>query len=190
MSALREKLLDRSGNTCEFCKSEQELDEYQIDKDSSQSLDNMIWTCKSCREDMKSIDTLDTNKWRLLSESMWSEHRPVLVQSYVMLRNLSREDWVEPLLDMMYMDDETQKYAEKVLLENQSLVHKDSNGNTLSNGDTVTLIKDLKVKGSSLVAKRGTAVRRITLDPSNAQYIEGKVEGQKIVIITDYVKKS
>jgi protein PhnA len=51
------------------------------------------------------------------------------------------------------------------------------------------LVKDLKVKGSSMVAKQGTAVRRISLDHENAEYIEGKVDGQQIVIITKYVKK-
>ncbi|HBR53987.1 MAG TPA: PhnA protein, partial [Flavobacteriaceae bacterium] len=50
-------------------------------------------------------------------------------------------------------------------------------------------IKDLKVKGSSMIAKQGTAVRRISLDHENETYIEGKVDGQQIVIITDYVKK-
>jgi protein PhnA len=51
-------------------------------------------------------------------------------------------------------------------------------------GDSVVLIKDLKVKGSSMVAKQGTAVRNIRLDHDNAEFIEGKVDGQTIVIIT------
>ena len=66
---------------------------------------------------------------------------------------------------------------------------KDANGNILQDGDTVSVIKDLKVKGSSMVAKQGTAVRNIRLDHENAEYIEGKVDGQQIVIITQYVKK-
>jgi len=53
----------------------------------------------------------------------------------------------------------------------------------------VVLIKDLPVKGTSMVAKRGTAVRRVSLDHENAEYIEGKVDGQQIVILTKYVKK-
>jgi protein PhnA len=69
-------------------------------------------------------------------------------------------------------------------------VHKDSNGVTLQHGDSVVVIKDLNVKGSSLVAKRGTAVRNITLVSDNAEHIEGRVEGQHIVILTQYVKKS
>jgi protein PhnA len=69
------------------------------------------------------------------------------------------------------------------------VIHRDVNGVILQAGDSVVLIKDLKVKGSSMVAKQGTAVRRISLDPENAEYIEGKVGPTQIVIITKYVKK-
>jgi protein PhnA len=69
------------------------------------------------------------------------------------------------------------------------IIHRDSNGVVLSTGDAVVLIKDLDVKGSSLTAKRGAAVRNIRLDPDNEEYIEGKVDGQTVVIITKYVKK-
>ena len=88
----------------------------------------------------------------------------------------------------MYLDDPTMEWAQSTL--DAALIHKDCNGNILKAGDTVTLIQDLNVKGSSLTAKRGTAVRRIRLDPDNAEYIEGKVDGQNIVIITKFVKKS
>jgi len=59
----------------------------------------------------------------------------------------------------------------------------------LEAGDTVVLIKDLKVKGSSMVAKQRTSVRRISLDMNNEKFIEGRVDGQQIVIITDFVRK-
>jgi protein PhnA len=52
------------------------------------------------------------------------------------------------------------------------------------------LIKDLPVKGSSMVAKRGTAVRSIRLVRDNAEQIEGRVNDQTIVILTQFVKKS
>jgi protein PhnA len=67
---------------------------------------------------------------------------------------------------------------------------KDSNGTTLSEGDTVTLIKDLKVKGTSVTLKRGTVVKniRLTDDPDE---IEGKVEKVKgLVLRTEFVKKA
>jgi protein PhnA len=71
-----------------------------------------------------------------------------------------------------------------------ALVHRDANGVILQAGDNVVLIKDLKVKGSSMVAKQGTAVRRISLDHENETFIEGKVDGIQIVLITEYVKKT
>jgi protein PhnA len=64
----------------------------------------------------------------------------------------------------------------------KKVTHRDSNGVILEVGDSVVLIKDLKVKGSSMVAKQGTAVRNIRLDHDNAEFIEGKVDGQTIVI--------
>lgn len=70
-----------------------------------------------------------------------------------------------------------------------ALTHRDSNGAILAQGDTVVLIKDLIVKGAGFTAKRGTAVRGISLVAENAAHIEGRVEGQRIVILTEFVKK-
>ena len=67
--------------------------------------------------------------------------------------------------------------------------HRDSNGVPLAQGDTVVLIKDLLVKGANFTAKRGTAVRGISLVLDNPAHIEGRVEGQRIVILTEFVKK-
>lgn len=65
---------------------------------------------------------------------------------------------------------------------------KDSNGNILNEGDNVTLIKDLKVKGSSVTLKRGTSVKKIRLtdDPSE---VDCKVNGMSIVLRTEFLKK-
>jgi protein PhnA len=68
-------------------------------------------------------------------------------------------------------------------------LHKDSNGNILQNGDTVVLTKSLDVKGSSLNARMGTVVKNIRLVPDNTGQIEGKVEGQTIVILTKFLRK-
>ena len=109
-----------------------------------------------------------------------------------MLQRLKGEGWPQGLLDMMYLDENMQSWAKAAgdgVDKSDVLVHRDSNGVVLQAGDSVVLIKDLKVKGSSMVAKQGTAVRRISLDHENAQYIEGKVDGQQIVLITDFVKK-
>jgi len=54
---------------------------------------------------------------------------------------------------------------------------------------TVTLTKDLNVKGADFTAKRGLAVRNISLVTDKAKHIEGKINGQKSVILTNVVKK-
>jgi len=95
-------------------------------------------------------------------------------------------------LDMMYLDEENLVWAKATgegEADENEIIHRDVNGVVLKTGDSVVLIKDLKVKGSSLVAKQGTAVRRISLDRDNAEFIEGKVGPTQIVIITKYVKK-
>ncbi len=66
---------------------------------------------------------------------------------------------------------------------------KDSNGNLLKGGDAVTVIKSLKVKGSSSVIKQGTVVKNIRLT-GNAGEIEGKVEKTMMVLKTEFLKKS
>ena len=91
---------------------------------------------------------------------------------------------------MLYLEDDVLLWAKEEIVSDTIIKHVDSNGVILQPGDTVTLIKDLNVKGASFTAKRGTAVRRISLDPNNEQFIEGRVNGQKIVILTQYVKKS
>jgi protein PhnA len=94
---------------------------------------------------------------------------------------------------MLYLDDATLAWAKAGAPgtgSSDEVKHLDSNGGVLEAGDTVTIIKDLNVKGSSLVAKRGTAVRNISLVRDNAEQIEGRVEGQQIVILTKFVKKS
>lgn len=65
---------------------------------------------------------------------------------------------------------------------------KDSNGNRLNAGDTVTIIKGLKVKGGKDI-KQGTTVKNIRLTDDD-EAIEGKVDGSVIVIKTMYVRKA
>jgi protein PhnA len=64
----------------------------------------------------------------------------------------------------------------------------DSNGTLLAEGDSVSVIKDLKVKGSSSVIKRGTIVKNIRLTDDENE-IEGKVEKSMMVLKTEFLKK-
>ncbi len=68
-------------------------------------------------------------------------------------------------------------------------VYKDAYGNLLNNGDTVTLIKDLKVKGSSLVIKGGTKIKNIRLVDGDHD-IDCKVDGQSMLLKSEFMKKS
>ena len=85
----------------------------------------------------------------------------------------------------MLLSDEAQAWADAPA----ALEHRDANGAVLAQGDTVVLIKDLPVKGAGFTAKRGTSVRGIALVADNAGQIEGRVEGQRIVILTEFVKR-
>lgn len=67
-------------------------------------------------------------------------------------------------------------------------VPKDSNGAELADGDSVTVIKDLKVKGSSMVIKRGTKVKSIRLT-ENHEEVDCKIDGSSIVLKTCFLKK-
>jgi protein PhnA len=123
---------------------------------------------------------------------MWSPAAPVQIMSWRMLHRLKSFGWSQDLLDMMYLDEQQLEWAAAAgdaEDKTDAIIHRDVNGVILKTGDNVVLIKDLKVKGSSLVAKQGTAVRRISLDHENAELIEGKVGPTQIVIITKYVKK-
>ncbi len=66
---------------------------------------------------------------------------------------------------------------------------KDSNGTLLAEGDSVTLIKDLKVKSSSLTLKRGAMVKNIRLTHSAGE-IEGRAVGSTMVLKTEFLKKA
>lgn len=182
----------RSNMQCELCAATDGLSVYAVGPDSDDNSDRCILACATCRAGLEDSNSTDTNHWRCLNDSMWSEHPAVQVAAWRMLNALSAEGWPQELLDMLYLDDDLLHWAKAGLPANREddVMHRDSNGAVLTAGDTVTLIKDLPVKGANFTAKRGTAVRGISLVPDNADHIEGRVNNQRIVILTQYVKKS
>ncbi|MDO4707731.1 MAG: zinc ribbon domain-containing protein YjdM [Porphyromonadaceae bacterium] len=70
----------------------------------------------------------------------------------------------------------------------QEGIAKDSNGTPLETGDAVTVIKDLKVKGSSMVIKQGTKVKSIRLT-ENSEEVDCKIDGSSIVLKTCFLRK-
>lgn len=183
-------LLQRANNVCELSGVTAELTTYDVGPDHDGSPDTTIVVTQPLKDQLTGEAEVIPNDWRCLNDSMWSETRAVKVVAYRMLHQLRGEGWPQDLLDMIYLESDTLDWAKAGLPDENAVVHKDSNGNILEAGDTVTLIKDLKVKGANFTAKRGTAVRNIRLVPDNAGQIEGKVETQLIVILTEYVKKN
>ena len=180
----------RSESKCELCSSTENLNIYEVPPSSTASDEDCVLLCETCSEQINSPEKIDPNHWRCLNDSMWSQIPAVQVLAWRMLNRLKAEGWPQDLLDMLYLEDDVLNWAKALDNDNENAVnHLDSNGVKLESGDTVTLIKDLVVKGANFTAKRGTAVRGISLVADNPEHIEGKVNGQRIVILTQFVKK-
>jgi protein PhnA len=185
----------RGNDACELCASPDELTVYAVPPSSLSNPDDSVLVCSNCLSQINQPGTIDSHHWRCLNESMWSQVPAVQVVAWRMLSHLSEtEAWAQDALDMIYLDEDTMQWASVVGGPNDNdesaVVHVDSNGALLEMGDTVVLIKDLNVKGTSFVAKRGTAVRGIALVHDHPEHIAGKVNGTRIVILTKFVKKS
>jgi len=182
----------RSGSTCELCNSAADLSVYEVPPVAQQTADAAALLCKTCLDQVEKREQLDAEHWKVLNSTMWSEHRPVQVLAWRMLSRLRSESWAADSLDILYLDEETLEWAKKTGDHEQDGTvefHRDGNGIRLYDGDTVVLTKTLDVKGSSLSAKLGTVVKNIRLVPDNTDQIEGKIEGQTIVILTKYLRK-
>lgn len=190
---LEEILKQRSGGVCELSGEAGNLNLYEAEPTDGNQPERAILISDKVLAQIEKREEPDSAYWeKFLSNSMWSEVPGVQVVSWRMLNRFRNESWAAEALDMMYLDDETLEWAKASgdhTGDGTVELHKDSNGNILKNGDTVTLTKDLDVKGSSLVAKIGTAVRNIRLVRDNPEQIEGKIDGQSIVILTKFVKK-
>lgn len=190
--SLEKALQKRSGNKCELSGSEENLAVYSVQPKPEGTEKDSVYISQTCIDQIEKKTEMDPNHWRCLNDSMWSEVDAVKVLAWRMLNRLKSEGWPQDLLDMFYIEEDVLEWAKATgehLSDEDKVIHKDMNGVVLNAGDSVVLIKDLKVKGGGFTAKRGTAVRRISLDKDNPKYIEGKVDGQTVVIITDYVKK-
>jgi len=191
--SIEKTLQARSASKCELCGSTDTLTVYGVPASSEESADSCVLLCETCCGQIENPEMMEANHWRCLNDSMWSQIPVVQVMAWRLLTRLRGEGWPQDLLDMMYLEDDVQAWAEAAG-DGQSTIdavkHLDSNGAVLAAGDTVTLIKDLNVKGAGFTAKRGTAVRGIALVADKAEHIEGKINGQQIVILTKFVKKS
>lgn len=192
MSVLNE-LNKRALNKCELCaKNEDEgvtLRSYVL-APKEEDINTSVLICENCDDAIKNPKSVDTNYWRFLSESMWSEHLPVQIMTWRVLDSLNEEAWAQDLKGQMYLEEESLVWASALTQGSQEreFITKDSNGTILNEGDSVTLIKDLVVKGANFTAKRGTLVKNINLT-SNPMHIEGRINGTQIVLVAEYLKK-
>jgi len=166
---------------CELCASDEGLVEFVVEPS-----DKSVTLCSTCNTQITSGE-LDESHFNCLNDSMWSEDSTVKVLSYILFNKLGRQD----MIDMMYMEEDEQKLAEQAIsAEENKLVYKDCNGVELKAGDSVVIMKDLDVKGAGFTAKRGTTVTRIALAPNDETHVEGRVNGTKIFLKTEFIKKA
>ena len=176
-------------SNCNLCNSSDNLNLFKVEpKDIS------ITLCGNCSNELENPTQMDPNHWRCLNESMWSEVPAVQVMAWRALNILRKnEGWAQDLFEQIYLDEDTLTWADSMSSEESSSsdtkATKDSHGMLLNDGDSVTLTKDLDVKGANFTAKRGTLVKNISLT-NNPEHIEGKVNGTHIVILTCFTKKA
>lgn len=167
-------LLKRAGGVCEFCGADAGLEAVEVPPAGE------VLLCPACRGE----EDVAADHWRCLEGAAWSAVPAVQLAVWRKLGALA-EPWAHEARDAMILPPEVEGWTQMA----GAVEHRDSNGALLAQGDTVVLIKDLPVKGAGFTAKRGTAVRGISLVADNAAHIEGRVEGQRIVILTEFVRK-
>lgn len=175
-----------------MCKAANPVSVYEVQPQDSSHEHNCALLCDLCIGQIDKKAELKIGHWQVLTETMWSEVPAVQVLAWRMLNRLKGESWAADSLDMLYLDEDTLAWARAAGdadSDGSVDLHKDANGTILHTGDTVVLTRSLDVKGTTLHAKMGTVVKNIRLVENNTEQIEGKIEGQVIVILTKYVRK-
>lgn len=185
--AIEQTLIERSGNKCELCASAEGLSVMGV-MPSDGSAEQSILVCGECAALLDNPET-NPNHWRCLNDSMWSPAPAVQVSAYRILKKISGEGWPQDMLDMLYLEPEVQEWAEEGLVDDNVEPARDSNGNILLEGDSVSIIKDLVVKGAGFTAKQGTTVKNIRMAPGDPTHIQGRVNGTMIFLKTEFLKK-
>jgi len=156
---IEQVLYERSDSQCELCSATDELLIYGLNPDAGSEItaDKSIMVCKNCQQQIDNPDKINVNHWRCLNDSMWSQVPAVQVMAWRMLTRLRAEGWPQDLLDMLYLDEELLNWAQATDegdSDDDSEKHLDNNGAILKAGDTVVIVKDLNVKGTSFIAKQ------------------------------------
>jgi len=182
----------RSDSQCELCHAQQGLSVYAVPPQIHSDPDHSLLVCATCRGQIEGTAPLDADHWRCLNDSMWTPVPAVQAMAWRLLGRLDDQSWAQDLLAILYLEEEVLTWAKAEntpAAQDDHPATVDSNGAPLADGDSVTLIKDLVVKGAGFTAKRGTAVRGISLT-DNPEQIEGRVNGVRIVLLTCFLKKA
>ncbi len=189
---MNDELRTRANSACELCGGSDDLTAFAVAPHAEATAEHGVVVCATCRPQLDGDAPLDSPHWRCLQGAIWSEVPAVQVVAWRLLVQLKAEGWANELLDQVWLADEVKAWAEAGLPaaadDDAGAPTLDSNGAPLADGDSVSLIKSLDVKGTSFVAKRGTTVRniRLTGDP---EHIQGKVNGVTIYLKTCFLKK-
>lgn len=181
------KLQERSENKCELCGSTESLSVYEVPPASTPDIDKCAYLCSTCVDQIEKKSDIDVNHWFCLNESAWSAVPAVQALALRILNRLGDQDWCQSLADQLYLEDDIREWAE-MGFESNMVKTVDSNGVEIFEGDSVTVIKDLDVSGTSFVAKRGTVVKNVHVT-GNGTHVEGKVNGTTIFLKTEFLKK-
>lgn len=189
---LEEALNARAGGQCELCGATEALRAVPVDDDADEAALHVLLCGQCAPQVVGEVPLEDDKRWMCLQAAAWSEHAAVQVVSWRLLHRLGEVAWARELLEQLYLDEVTLAWAQAGLPDpapEPGAITRDSNGNPLAEGDAVTLIRDLEVKGAGFTAKQGTLVKniRLTDDPG---LIEGKVNGTVIVLKTQYLKRA
>lgn len=187
LSSFGKDLAKRCKSSCELCGENTSLEIFEVSPVSDPEFEKCVMICPACKEQVEDSDKIDVNHWHCLNETAWSEVPVVQVLVWRLLRQLSSEPWAQDLKDQLYLEEEVIEWAEDDGTVSKSNTF-DSNGVPLFSGDSVTVIKDLDVKGASFVAKRGTVVKNISVG-NDPDLIEGRVNKTKIYLKTCFLKK-
>jgi protein PhnA len=170
---------------CELCGSSEDVSVLELPI-SDGSEDQSVYVCANCKGQIESGE-LDETHFNCLNDAMWSETPAVKIISYILWSKLGRQDMVE----MMYLEEDELKLAEQAVhAEENKVTFRDANGVELKAGDSIVILKDLDVKGAGFTAKRGTTVTRISLPHDMDDHVEGRVNGTKIYLKTEFIKKA
>jgi protein PhnA len=185
-------LQQRCNNECELCSQASDaLIAYAVPPKDNNDIDNQVALCPTCATPVLNNNFENTNYWRILTTSIWSETPAVQALSYKILTSIKNESWAIETLESVYLDPEIIDWANaEANLAALQVIHKDAYGVVLASGDTVILTQNLNVKGANFIAPKGTIVRKIKVVGNNAEQIEGKIEGDTIVLLTKFVRKS